>query len=416
MNGIQRGQMSGNDQLTDSGIEKPLDLEGRVRQVTQAFTAKFGQEPAWLVTAPGRVNLIGEHTDYNDGFVMPMAIDRRVIMAGGLSGRSDSRVYSLDLDETRAFKADDPKGRKNGAWTNYLRGVVDGCKAVGLWPGPLDLVLGSDVPIGGGLSSSAALEVAMATMLEAAGGRALGGKQKALIAQKAEHDYAGVPCGIMDQFASALCREDHLMLLDCRSAKPEMVPLTDPDIVVLIINSHVRHELSGGEYARRRDQCEQAAEQLGVTALRDATLEQLEMARPRLNDVLYRRARHVITENARTLEAARAFATGQWQRAGELMVASHVSLRDDFEVSCAELDLLVELAIGLGTTEGVYGSRMTGGGFGGCTVTLARKDAVAKIARVISGKYRDRCGIGPSIFVSRPARGAYIMSGEPAND
>jgi galactokinase len=271
------------------------------------------------------------------------------------------------------------------------------------------------VPIGGGLSSSAALEVAMATMLEAATGRTLDGKQKAVIGQKAEHDYAGVPCGIMDQFASALCREDHLMLLDCRSAEPEMVPFSDPDIAVLIINSNVKHALTGGEYAERRDQCEQAAECLGVCALRDATLEQLEAARSVLNDVQYRRACHVIGENARTLEAAKAFATCQWERVGQLMVGSHMSLRDDFEVSCAELDLLVELALGMGLAEGVFGSRMTGGGFGGCTVTLARKAAVPKIAGVIFEEYLKQSGIEPTIFVTRPARGAYILTGEPAN-
>jgi len=400
------------EERANSYIEEAQGPDERVRHVAEAFSAKFGREPAWLVTAPGRVNLIGEHTDYNDGFVLPMAIDRSVVMAGGLSGCTDFRVHSLELAETREFRADDPDGRKNGDWTNYLRGVVDGCRAVDLWAGPLDLALSSDVPIGGGLSSSAALEVAMATMVEAATGRALGGKKKALLAQKAEHDYAGVPCGIMDQFASALCREDHLMLLDCRSAEPEMVPFTDPGIAVLIINSNVKHELTGGEYSERRNQCEQVAEHLGVSALRDATLEQLESAKSGLDDVLYRRARHVISENARTLEAASAFATGRWQRAGELMVGSHVSLRDDFEVSCPELDILVELALSVGAESGVYGSRMTGGGFGGCTVTLARKESVHNIANTVGRKYAERTGIEPVIYVSRPARGAHILHGE----
>jgi len=400
----------------NSYIEETRGLEERVRQVVQAFGAKFGREPAWLVMAPGRVNLIGEFTDYNDGFVLPMAIDRSVVMAGGLSNRTDFWAHSLELVETRVFRTDDPDGRKNGDWTNYLRGVVDGCKAVDLWAGPMDLALSSNVPIGGGLSSSAALEVAMATMLEAATGRTLGGTKKALLAQKAEHDYAGVPCGIMDQFASALCREDHLMLLDCRSEQLEMVPFTDPDIAVLIINSNVKHELTGGEYAERRDQCEQVAEHLGVSALRDATLEQLESAKLRLDDVLYRRARHIIGENARTLEAAGAFATGKWRRAGQLMVDSHVSLRDDFEVSCPELDILVELALSVGIEGGVYGSRMTGGGFGGCTVTLARKETMHEIAKTVGQEYADRTGIEPAIYVSRPARGAHILHGELGDD
>lgn len=199
------------------------------------------------------------------------------------------------------------------------------------------------------------------------------------------------------------------MLLDCRSAEPEMVPFIDPAIAVLIINSNVSHELTGGEYAERRSQCEQVAKHLGVPALRDAGLEQLMASRKQIDDVLYRRAKHVITENARTLEAACAFGSGQWQRAGELMVASHESLRDDFEVSCAELDLLVDLAFEMGEGEGVLGSRMTGGGFGGCTVTLAHTDAVADISRILAKKYHERSGIEPSTFVTRPARGAHIL-------
>jgi galactokinase len=385
-------------------------LPEQARQVIDAFTLRFGEAPAWVAAAPGRVNMIGEHTDYNDGFVLPMAIDRYVVMAGGKAEADVFNAYSLDLDQMQTFRADDPEGRKNGDWTNYLRGVIDGCKAVGLWAGPLNLALQSRVPIGGGLSSSAALEVAVATMLEAATGKVLDGKQKALIAQKAEHDYAGVPCGIMDQFASALSLENHLMLLDCRTAEPEMVPFIDPDIAVLIINSNVRHALTGGEYAERRAQCEAVAERLGIKALRDADMIHLENIRAQLENVLYRRARHVISENARTLEAADAFSTGQWEHAGKLMTASHVSLRDDFEVSCFELDVLVELALEIGVEGGVYGSRMTGGGFGGCTVTLARKEAVADIAKSIFRDYASRTGIEPATYVSRPARGAHTLS------
>ncbi len=397
------------DTVETSCFSMAPSLKEQARRVAHQFREQFGHGPAWLAAAPGRVNLIGEHTDYNDGFVLPMAIDRYVVMAGGPASEGvDFRVHSMDLGETRTFQADDPGGRKNGGWVNYLRGVVDGCKAAGLWPGPLDLALGSSVPVGGGLSSSAALEVATATLFEAATGIRLEKKHKAYIAQKAEHEYAGVPCGIMDQFASALCLEDHLMLLDCRSAAPEMVPFTNPDIAVMIINSNVKHELTGGEYAERRGQCEQASEQLGVRALRDATLDQLETMRPQLDNVLYRRARHVICENGRTLEAADAFRNGHWIRAGELMSASHVSLRDDFEVSCPELDLLVELALGLGEPKGVFGSRMTGGGFGGCTVTLARKEAVPAIAQAIYQQYLESTGIEPSIYLSRPARGAHI--------
>jgi len=396
---------------SDMSSKNPqTDLQEQARQVADAFAQQFGEEPAWVVAAPGRVNMIGEHTDYNDGFVLPMAIDRYAVMAGGPAEGPHFSCYSLDLEEVCEFSADDPGGRKNGDWTNYLRGVVDGCKAAGLWPGPMNLVLQSRVPIGSGLSSSAALEVAMATMLEAATGRELDGKQKVLIAQKAEHDYAGVPCGIMDQFASALCREDHVMLLDCRSAQPEMVPFTDPDIAVLIINSNVKHELTGGEYAERRAQCEAVAARLDVTALRDADMDQLEGVREDIEDVLYRRARHVIGENARTVDAAKAFSNGNWEHAGVLMAASHASLRDDFEVSCPELDILVELALDIGVEGGVYGSRMTGGGFGGCTVTLARKADVKQISEAIRRAYTGRTGIEPTAYISRPVRGSHVLA------
>lgn len=388
-------------------------LQQQARDVSKRFREQFGQAPLWLVAAPGRVNLIGEHTDYNDGFVLPMAIDRYVVMAGAPAPGQEFNVLSLDLGEVRSFRADDSTERKTGDWSNYLRGVVDGCKAAGLWAGPLNVALQSNVPLGGGLSSSAALEVATATLLEAATGIMLDGRQKAFIAQKAEHDYAGVPCGIMDQYASALCREDHLMLLDCRSAEPTMVSFTAPDVAVLIINSNVSHELTGGEYAERRAQCETVAERLKVKALRDVDMLQLEQIRGRLDDTLFRRARHVISENERTLEAADAFSTGQWKRAGELMSASHVSLRDDFEVSCRELDILVELALGMGEQGGVLGSRMTGGGFGGCTVTLAHADAVNEIAQKISGDYSTRTGIQPAVYVTRPARGAHILKTNP---
>ena len=395
-----------------SCLVRSSELNDLINNVSTAFYSRFGKPPKWMVAAPGRVNLIGEHTDYNDGFVLPMAIDRYIVFAGGPATGDAFHAYSLNLQEARVFRADDPKGRKNGDWSNYLRGVVDGCRAIGLCTGPLNIALQSEVPVGGGLSSSAALEVGMATMLEAASGKQLDPKQKALIAQQAEHDYAGVPCGIMDQFASALCCENELMLLDCRSAEPTMVPFTDPDIAVLIVNSNVSHELAGGEYAKRREQCEQVAQRLAVSALRDAGLDQLEAVRSQLDDTLYRRARHVITENTRVLEAVKAFGSGNWSRAGALMVASHESLRDDFEVSCAELDLLVDLACNMGEEKGVFGSRMTGGGFGGCTVTLTHRDAVANIGAVISERYSEHTGYKPSMFVTRPARSAHILSTE----
>ena len=228
----------------------------------------------------------------------------------------------------------------------------------------------STVPLGGGLSSSAALEVCTATLIEAATGKTIDPVEKALLAQKAEHDFADVPCGIMDQFISALGREGNLLLLNCRTRQTELVPMSDPSVALLVINTNVKHELSGGEYAERRAQCEEAARNLGVKSLRDVTPDQLERGKGKLSAVVYRRARHVIGEIERTVHAAEGIRNSNWPAVGNLMYASHVSLRDDYEVSCAELDTVVEIAEDIGYAGGVYGCRMTGGGFGGCCVAL----------------------------------------------
>jgi galactokinase len=240
-------------------------------------------------------------------------------------------------------------------------------------------------------------------------GTALQPVEKALLCQKAEHEYAGVPCGIMDQFASVMGRADHLMLLDCRSREIEHISLVDPNVTVLIINTNVKHELSGGEYAERRRQCESAARKLGVASLRDATQSQLEANREKLDAVEFRRARHAISEIRRTSEAAAAIKTGDWSRVGRLMYASHDSLRDDYEVSCRELDFLVDLARHMRPGDGVIGSRMTGGGFGGCTVTLVETAKADRVTEHLARNYRDQIGIEPSVLTSRPARGAHVV-------
>ena len=267
----------------------------------------------------------------------------------------------------------------------------------------------SSVPIGGGLSSSASLEVAVATLIEAITGVSLDPKSKMLLCQQAEHKFAGVPCGIMDQFASVMCQVDHLMLLDCSSQNVMQIPFVDPDVSVLIINSNVKHELVGSEYGERRRQCEVAARVLGAPSLREASLDQLESSRDRLSNVEYRRARHAISEIARTRDAADAVIDGNWPQVGELMLASHESLRDDYEVSCPELDLLVELATDIGVDGGVFGSRMTGGGFGGCTVSLVRAAQGEEVAQYITERYQRKTDIMPSSMISRPARGAHVI-------
>jgi galactokinase len=290
-----------------------------------------------------------------------------------------------------------------------VAGALAGCIERGLRPAGFQAVIESSVPVGGGLSSSAALEVATATLVEAMTGATLEPVEKALLCQKAEHEFAGVPCGIMDQFASVLCRADHLMLLDCRSRHIEHIPLQDAAITVLIINTNVKHELSGGEYAERRGQCESAARKLGVTTLRDARFPQLQARREHLEPVEFKRARHAISEMGRTVAAAAAVKGGNWPDVGKLMYASHDSLKEDYEVSCSELDLLVELARELGPAGGVIGSRMTGGGFGGCTVSLVETARVEAIAKQLATGYRAKTGIDPTVLTSRPARGAHVI-------
>ena len=384
-------------------------LSGTHDRASRAFRARFGAEPRWSAAAPGRVNIIGEHTDYSGGFVLPMAIDRYTVAVAGPGTGRRIRLVSENTGHEDELDAGAPIARGDQDWANYVRGVMAGFQRLDVDVPGLDVLIDSDVPLGSGLSSSAALEVAVATLLEAVTGRVQGPVRKALLCQRAEHEFAGVPCGIMDQFASAMGREGHLLLLDCRSQQIEHVPMSDPSVSVLIANSGVRHELAAGEYARRRARCEEAAAALGVESLRDATPGSLEAAKDRLPDETARRARHVVTENARTLEAAQLIRRGHWPAVGELMYRSHESLRDDFEVSCPELDALVEISRALGEAGGVYGCRMTGGGFGGCTVSLVQTAAVETLAATIRSAYHRKTGIDATIFSSRPAEGAAIL-------
>jgi len=389
-------------------------LNQHVEEVKRRFEESFGRQPRWVAAAPGRVNLIGEHTDYNAGFVFPLAIERYTVIAGAppQSDRvpDEVRVHSTLMGESAGFALNRLEPERKD-WTSYIRGVLAGCMERGLNPGPLDLFIDSKVPLGSGLSSSAALEVAMATLVEAATGRLFDPVDKARLCQMAEHVYAGMPCGIMDQFSSALGEAGKLLLIDCRSETATLVPLDDSNVVVLVINSNIKHELTGSEYSDRRKQCEESARLLGVHALRDVTVEQLEAQRKKLDPLLYRRARHVVSENERTTRAATALQAGDWGLVGQLMYASHESLRDDYEVSCAELDALVELAREVGAAGGVIGARMTGGGFGGCIVALVRSGREREIARRIGDRYRRRTGIEATPFVTKPARGAHVVEG-----
>ncbi len=378
--------------------------------VAAEFAKAFGGQPKWIAAAPGRVNIIGEHTDYNDGFVLPMAIERYTVIAAAPNGSSKIQLQSTSGKGVAIIHLDHPlKPERTGDWVNYPMGVVAGFLARGSRPAGFDAFIHSTVPLGSGLSSSAALEVATATLLEVITGKTVDGVDKALLCQKAEHEYAGMPCGIMDQFISALGKKDHLLLLDCRSRETQLVPFTDPEVSVLIVNSNVKHELTGSEYPTRRKQCETAAAALGLPSLREATMSRLEAAKGKMDEVVFRRARHVIGEINRTTDAAAAIRAGDWSKAGSLMYASHESLRDDYEVSCKELDVIVEIARSIGPDGGVIGCRMTGGGFGGCAVALVKTSAVRTISSRLEAEYTEQTGITPSLFVSRPAEGALVI-------
>ena len=388
-----------------------MTLQELTTFITTEFQKTYGRAPRYIAAAPGRVNVIGEHTDYNDGFVLPMAIEFYTIMAADkrpdsisvITFRSTSQPDAATVDLSLPVQPALPK------WGNYPRGVVAGFLARGINPGGLDVLVHSTVPLGSGLSSSAALEVCTATLLEAVTGKMIDPIEKALLAQKAEHDFANVPCGIMDQFISALGREGHLLLLDCRTRQTELVPMSDPSVALLIINTNVKHELGSGEYAQRRSECETAVEILGVKSLRDATADQLENAKGKMSETVYRRARHVIGEIERTVHAAEGIRASSWPSVGNLMYASHASLRDDYEVSCKELDVVVEIAEDIGYAGGIYGCRMTGGGFGGCCVALVKASAVEAITKKIAAEYKAKTGIEATIFSSRPAAGATII-------
>ena len=387
-----------------------MTLEELASRVAAEFQSHYGRPPRWIAAAPGRVNVIGEHIDYNDGFVLPMAIERYAIMAADVAGTPGSvSIYDTQFKETAAIDVSGPVTNGEPKWANYIRGVLAGFQGRGVEIPALDVAFLSTVPLGGGLSSSAALEVCTATLVEAVTGKTIDPVEKALLCQKAEHDFAGVPCGIMDQFISALGREGHLLLLDCRTRKTELVPMDDPSVALLVINTNVKHELSGGEYAERRAQCEEAARNLGVKSLRDVTPEQLEAGKSKMSETVFRRARHVIGEILRTVRAAEGIRQSYWAAAGQLMSASHAALRDDYEVSCAELDAVVGIAEAIGLEGGVYGCRMTGGGFGGCCVALVKADCAAAIAAKIASDYKARTGIEATLFASRPASGATII-------
>ena len=379
-----------------------MDQSGAIRK---RFEDCYGRPPR-VFRAPGRVNLIGEHTDYNDGFVLPAAIDFYTWVA--VSARPDRRLAlrSENFSGAPEYDLDSPENQRRHEWSDYVYGVVLSLMGAGKQLRGADVLVSGEVPIGAGVSSSASIEVATGYALLENSNQSFDRVELARLCQQAENEFVGVRSGIMDQFISCFGRAGHALLLDCRSLDYQWVPLPE-GISLVICNTMVRHELASGEYNRRRAECETGVRQLAehlphVSALRDVALADLEKYRENLDPVVYRRCRHVVSENDRVLRCVEALAGGDLSTVGALMADSHRSLRDDYEVSCAELDLMVELAA---QAEGVVGARMTGGGFGGCTVNLVRGDSVDAFKRSVAEGYRQQTGRAPEIYVTGAAEG-----------
>jgi galactokinase len=370
-------------------------------QIRSQFKATFDDDNGLqVVMAPGRVNLIGEYTDFNEGFVFPMTVDRGVYV--GIRARNDQRVRvkSSRFGELINYRLDNFEKPEPGHWSCYVLGVIEELRLLRLVPHGFDAVIDGNLNLGAGLSSSAALETAMALALQSLFGFEMSRVDVATLCQRVEHRYANVMCGIMDQFASGLGRSNHALLLDCRNLSHVNIPTNLDDYRIVIISSEVKRELASSAYNDRRLQCEEGVALFKqydptIVSLRDVTADLFDAYGDQLSEVVFRRCRHVITENARVLDASAALAADELAQFGRLMTASHNSLRDDFEVSCDELDYLVDIANG---TEGVLGSRMTGAGFGGCTVTLIHADAIETLnANLLA--YTDRFGLRPEIFI-----------------
>jgi galactokinase len=392
-----------------------------VSSILPRFHELFGPDGSVrLVRAPGRVNLIGEHTDYNEGFVFPMAIEPQVCLA--IRARADSTVRLassafageiVEFDLARKIERGEP------SWANYVRGVAAELIAAGIPLGGMDALITNTLPVGGGLSSSAALEVGSGLAFLTLAGLQMEPMRLALICQKAEHEYALVPCGLMDQMIVATANEGNATLFDCRDGSRQYVSLEAKELRIVIANSMVRHELASGEYAARRRQCEQAAawfqkENPSIRSLRDVTLPQIQAAQRQggaggrgIDETVLKRARHVVTENARTTAAAAALGRRRYEEAGQLMLQSHASLRDDYEVSCPELDFLVEQAM---QVKGVYGARMTGGGCGGCIVALTQPRAVEPLEKHLTAAYEERFNLRPQIIPTTATAGASVVT------
>jgi galactokinase len=368
----------------------------------ELYGQAFGEDPsaATVAKAPGRVNLIGEHTDYNDGFVMPVPIDRHVWVAAKEKDGNTVDLHAADYGENASFKLDDIRFDGVHPWANYVIGVVDVLMGKGYPIGGAKMVISGDVPIGAGLSSSAAIEVATIRVLADLFDLKIDPLEMAYIGKSAENDFVGVQSGIMDQFVGSLGRKDHALFIDCRTNEHRHIPL-DPDYTIVMVNTMVKRELTTSAYNERRRQCEEGVRILGkrlpkIEALRDVTPEDFEQFKETLPELIAKRCRHVVYENARVIEAVEALESGDMERFGGLMYESHSSLRHDYEVSCTELDFLVETARGL---PGTAGARMTGAGFGGCTVNIVEREKTEGFVGAVQKRYLNETGFEAEVYL-----------------
>jgi len=377
----------------------------------KAFREHFNADAQIIVRAPGRVELIGNHTDYNDGFVLPMAIDRECVILARRRSDRKIRIYSEYFDQTCEFELSADLKPGEPSWANYPKGVAAFLLEAGKKLGGLDMTLTCDIPAGGGLSSSAAIEIGYGRAFLAATGETIDPVQLALIGQKAEHKFAGAPCGIMDQFICALGKKDHALMIDCRTHKYELVPVPFQHASLLIADSKVKHNLGQSGYPLRRQQCFEVVDILKkdhpeITHLRDVDMKMLEACKSKMDAVHFNRAHHVIMENERVKKMAEGFRSGDLMLAGKMMNESHASSRDEYEVSCEELDFLVATAQ---KCDGVYGARMSGGGFGGCIVALVENKSAKAVETALTDAYNKKYDKSPAIFFTGAAEGAEII-------
>lgn len=378
-------------------------------RAAEEFRRRFGVAPLAVAQAPGRVNLIGEHTDYHGGYVLPVAIDRNIAVAFSVA-EGESHFRTMNRNDESTFEAKTCLPGEILGWPRYPAGVAWALRDR-IAIKELSAFVVGDVPTGAGLSSSAAIEVACASAWNSLAEAPLEPKELALLCQKAENDFVGVPCGVMDQMAAACGQAGHALFLDCRDLSTRLIPVLD-GISIVVCDTGLKHRHSGGSYAERRQESEDAAKVLGVELLRDATLEQVDAHRDRLGDMRYRRARHVVTENSRVLDFVLALEQGHHDQIFELMQASHISLRDDYEVSCPELDAMAESAW---SAPGCVGARMTGGGFGGACVALVEKECLREFQDWVDGDYRRATGRSANFLVCKAADGASVEMVQPSD-